>query len=300
MRRIPTLLVDDEPLARERLRALLASDPEFECVGEAGDVVQALEAIRRLSPELVFLDIQMPGGSGLELLRALTPSEMPVVVFVTAFDHHAVDAFDLQAIDYLLKPFDVDRFARALRRAKDRVRATRRSRDPDETAGGVADLTESVDRLMRTLQHFSSISSGSATGGASGTPSGTPSGTSSRGSSRRLVVQDGDRAFFVRDDEIDWIEAEGNYVALHVGATKHLHREPLKDLEARLDSSRFLRIHRSIVVNLDRVRELRPWFHGAYVVVLRDGTELTSGRTYSAQVRALLDGRESSGSAPGS
>ncbi len=286
MTAISTLLVDDEPLARARLRALLATDAEVACVGEASDGAQALEMIRRLHPELVFLDIQMPGPSGLDLLRALSPTETPVVVFVTAFDQHAVEAFDLQAIDYLLKPFDVDRFARALRRAKERVEARRllreRTRERTREPEIATDLTASVDRLMRTLQHFASISAV-----APANPS-----------SRRLVVHDGDRAFFVRDDEIDWIEAEGNYVALHVGATKHLHREPLKDLEARLDSSRFLRIHRSIVVNLDRVRELRPWFHGAYIVVLLDGTELTSGRTHSSQLRALLAGRERGGSAP--
>ena len=249
---IRTLIVDDEPLARERLRTLLARDAEIEVVGECANGEEAVGAIRREKPDLLFLDVQMPGLDGFEVLEAVPRDAMPVVVFVTAHDRHALRAFDVHAVGYLLKPFDEDRFRRAVDRAKGIVGAGR-ARDVD---GRLLALLEGLGAERRHL--------------------------------KRLVLQAPDRIFFLRVDEIDWIESAGNYVRLHVGPDAHLHRETMQALESRLDPEAFLRIHRSTIVNLDRVRDLKPLFHGGYVVTLKDGTELSSSRHYSERLRALF------------
>jgi two-component system LytT family response regulator len=249
---IRTLIVDDEPLARERVRALLARDAEIAVVGESANGEEALGAIRREKPDLLFLDVQMPGLDGFDVLEEVPRDALPVVVFVTAHDRHALRAFEVHAVDYLLKPFDEDRFTRALERAKDAVRAGR-ARDVD---GRLLALLEELGAGRRYL--------------------------------KRLVLQAPDRIFFLRVDEIDWIESAGNYVRLHAGADAHLHRETMQGLESRLDPEAFLRIHRSTIVNLDRVRDLKPLFHGGYLVTLKDGTELTSSRNYSDRLRGLF------------
>ena len=239
---IRTLVVDDEPLARQRLRTLLAPDPDLELIGECGDGRQAVTAVQQLKPDLMFLDVEMPALDGFEVLHALAGVALPVVVFVTAHDRYALRAFEAHALDYLLKPFDKERFAQALMRAKNQVRL-----------GQAAGIEDRLRSLLQTVE-------------------------GRRPLPERLVVKSAGRVSFVRVAEVDWIEAAGNYVRLHLGKEEHLLRESLGGLEARLDPRRFVRIHRSTIVNIDRIRELRPTFHGDYLVVLKDGAELTLSR----------------------
>lgn len=242
--KIRTLIVDDEPLGRERVRTLLARDEEIEVVGESGDGKKAITAIERLKPDLVFLDVQMPEVDGFGVLEAISGEQVPAIVFVTAFDKYAVQAFEVHALDYLLKSFDPERFEATLKRAKEAIRRSREGALNDRLAGLIEDLEAKKERPTR------------------------------------LVIRAAGRITFLRVDEIDWIEAADNYVRVHVGKEAHLVRETLQALEKRLDQGKFLRIHRSHVVNLERIRELRPVFHGDYLVRLTDGTELTLSRNY--------------------
>ncbi len=250
--RTRVLIADDEPLARERLRTLLGSEDWVEVIAECQNGDEAVDSITKLQPDLVFLDIQMPGATGFQVIDAIGPARMPLVVFVTAFDKYALRAFDVHALDYLLKPFDRERFEQALARARQQLE--RRSN---------GDLER---RLLELVQDL-------------------------RGSSHRLerfVVKAGGRVFFVRSDEIDWIEAAGNYVKLHVGSDAHLFRETMNALEAQLDPEIFFRIHRSHIVNIERVKELQPWFNGEYVVFLKNGTRLTLSRGYREKLQERL------------
>ena len=252
-RTIRALIVDDEPLARERMRSLLGGETDVEVVGEAKDGVEAVETILGQSPDLVFLDVQMPKLDGFEVIQTVGAERMPAVVFVTAYDQHALRAFEVQALDYLLKPFDQERFQGALKRV-------RRQLDSQETG----DIGRRLLALVRDLR------------------SERPSRTD------RLVVKSGGRLFFLRADEIDWIEAAGNYVRLHLGQESHLFRETMNRMETRLDARRFARIHRSRIVNTERIKELQPWFNGDHVVVLRDGTRLTLSRGYKDRLQQRL------------
>jgi two-component system LytT family response regulator len=249
---IRALIIDDEPLARRRLRTLLTSEADIEVVGECDDGASAIVETRRLMPDLLFLDIQMPGLDGFDVLEALGPATSPAVIFVTAHDDYALRAFDVHAVDYLLKPFDRSR----LRQALSRVRAMR------------VDVTEVGRRLLALVADV----------------------RASR-SLERLVVKSRGRVYFVRVEEIDWIQTAGHYLVLHVAGQEHLIRETFKTLEQRLDPDRFIRVHRSIIVNIDRVSQLAPTFHGEYELELRDGTRLASGRGYSERLQAIVRGR---------
>ena len=302
MSRIRVLIVDDEPPARAKVRRFLARDAEVEVVGEVGSGTEAVEAIRRLTPDVVFLDVQMPGLDGFGVLEALQrnapiegplvggtapvarppgrrapsdpaadrdrtadadtfgdtpdadtdePPPIPHIVFVTAYDEHAVNAFEVHAVDYLLKPFAPDRFARALERVKERVRSRR---------------DDGLDRRLREVL-------------AQARPS--------TAYLERLLVPDGARSVLLDVARIDWIEAEHNYVRLHVGQGSHLVRGTLAALEERLDPTRFIRIHRSRIVNAERIREIHPWSHGDQLVVLHDGTELMMSRRYRGRLARL-------------
>jgi two-component system, LytTR family, response regulator len=250
--KIRTLIADDEPLARERLRALLARHSDIDVIGECSNGADAIEAIGELRPDLVLLDVEMPQVDGFGVLEALDPDSLPAVVFISAHDQYAVKAFEAHALDYVLKPFDEARIDRALHRVRDRVsHPGTRHIDP---------------RLLSLLEELRD-----------------------RRRSDRLVVKTGGRVVFLRTEDIDWVEASGNYVRLHVGGDAHLLRESMKNMERRLDPSTFVRIHRSAIVNVDRIRELEPWFHGEYIVILRDGTRLTSSRVFSDRLNALID-----------
>ncbi len=255
--RIRTLIVDDEPLARDRVRALIQGQSDMELVGECGDGEEALEVIRRERPDLVFLDIQMPGMDGLEMLGRLGGGVMPAVIFVTAYDRFAIRAFELHALDYLLKPFDDERFDGAL----DRARAWLRREAPAD------DLSVRLRSMLAQLR-----------------PPPPPV--------ERLAVKSGGRVLLLRVEEIDWVEAADNYVNLHVGSESHLLRETMNALEQRLPSDRFVRIGRSTIVNMDRIKELQPLFHGEYAVILLDGTRVTLSRTYRDKLNQLLGKEE--------
>jgi two-component system LytT family response regulator len=252
MRTLKTLIVDDEPLARERVSTLLQAEDGIEILGECRDGLEAVAAIQQLSPDLVFLDVQMPGADGFQVIQTIGAEKMPVVVFVTAYDQHALRAFEVRALDYLLKPFDRERFREALQRA-------RRHIEQQETG----DLGR---RLLALVKDFRPAAP----------------------KTDRLVVKSSGRLFFLRVDEIDWIEAAGNYARLHVGTEAHLIRETMISLEGRLDPERFFRIHRSRIVNMERVQELQPWSNGEYVVILRNGTRLTLSRGYREKLQERL------------
>jgi len=263
-RGIRAAVVDDEPMARRSIRILLEADPEIEVVGESGSGPEAVQLLHAVPVDLVFLDVQMPGMSGFEVLRALDPGDMPVIVFVTAHDEYAIQAFDAAAVDYLLKPFDNGRFAAALDRAKQRLRQAGDSR-----------VLRSITELLG--------------GSDSPVPEDDPGQISDRGRHlERLMVREDGRLLVLRTELIDWLEAADYYVRVHVGPRVHLVRETLSSLESRLDPRVFVRIHRSTMVNLDRVRELQPYFQGAYVVILVDGTRLRLSRARRARVEALL------------
>ena len=258
LNKIRALIVDDEPFARERVRRLLASDADIEIVGECADGFAAVQMIEERAPDLLFLDIQMPGKTGFDVLEEIDAEQTPVVVFLTAYDQYAVRAFDACALDYLLKPFDEERFERALSRAKTQIRR-------DST------LEDSEDDTAAPL--------------APRDPNGPHNAA---GPLERFVVKASGRIFFLKAGEVDWIEAYGNYVRLHVGKSAYILREAIGGIESSLDPARFLRIHRSAIVNVERIREMQPMFHGQYTVVLHDGTRLTLSRRYRGKLQKSL------------
>ena len=252
MKKIRTLVVDDEPLARERLTNLLSAEPDIEVVGQCRDGEEAATAIVDHTPDLVFLDVQMPSMNGFEVIDAVGSEKMPLVIFVTAYDQHALKAFQVRALDYLLKPFDRERFQEALQRARTYIQR-------DETG----DIGRRLLALVKDLRR-------------------------DQPKTDRLVVKSGGRLFFLRTDEIDWIEAAGNYVRLHVGPVSHLLRETMNAIESRLDPEKFFRIHRSRIVNMERIQEMQPWLNGEYAVLLRTGTRLTLSRGYREKLQERL------------
>jgi len=249
---IKTLIVDDEPLARDRIREMLKEHPEVEVIGEARNGREAIDVIANHNPDLVFLDVQMPEVNGFEVLEATERGMMPLIIFVTAYDRYAIKAFEVHAVDYLLKPFDKRRFEEAIQRARDRFES--------ERGGDVARQTLALLEQIRSRSQWL----------------------------ERLVIKSGGRVFFLKTAEIDWVEAEGKYVRLHVGKESHLLREAIGNLEAQLDPNQFFRIHRSTIVNADRIRELQPWFNRDYRVVLRNGAELTLSRGYRKKLTDAL------------
>ncbi len=249
--KVRTLIVDDEPLARERLFELLREEPGIEVVGQCADGAQAVEAIQTLAPHLVFLDVQMPELDGFGVLAALGDKPRPAIVFVTAYDKYALQAFEVHAVDYLLKPFDRERFQTALQRA---LRHCRQHRTEE--------LNQRLTALLADLR-----------------PEPQAPG--------RLAVKAGGRVVFLKFEDIDWVEAADNYVTLHVGTETHMLRETMNRLEARLPAAKFIRISRSTIVNLERIKELQPLFHGDYVVILRNGTKLTLSRGYRDKLQQL-------------
>lgn len=251
MEPIRVLVVDDEPVARSGVVALLGRDPELVVAGECGDGRTAVEAIRRLKPDLVLLDVQMPELDGFDVIRAIGPEQMPGVVFITAWDQFALRAFEVHALDYLLKPFDDERFAEAMARAKRQVRT--------------ADVTELAGRLAALVQ-----------------PEPSPPWLT------RIVVRKASGAVFVPVEEIDWIEAADYCARIHARGKVHVIRETMQRLAERLDPARFFRVHRSGIVNLDRVREMQPAPQGDQVLLLQDGTRVRLSRSRKAALEERL------------
>ena len=257
--RIKTLIVDDEPLARRNLRVLLEKDPQIEIVDECRNGREAVKAINTLSPDLIFLDIQMPEMDGFDVLARTGPEHIQAIIFVTAFDQYALKAFDVHALDYLLKPFDDERFAHALQRAKTQIEAR--------------EINRLSKRLLALLEERESERKGSE---------------ETEKYLTRLMIKDAGRVMLLKVDEIDFIEADGNYAKVHAGRKSHLLREKMNELEARLDPAKFVRIHRSIIVNLERIKEMHPHFNGDYIVVLEDGRKLRLSRTRREHLEGKL------------
>ncbi|HZI20353.1 MAG TPA: LytTR family DNA-binding domain-containing protein [Pyrinomonadaceae bacterium] len=249
---IRALIVEDEPLARERLKMYLADEPDVEIIGECADGRQAVAAIRSLGPDLVFLDIQLPELDGFGVVEEVGAESMPVVVFITAYDQHAMRAFDVYALDYLLKPYKPDRLRRAVERARAQVLRGK---------GGALN-----ERLLSLLE---SVRTG-------------PQHV------ERLMIKSPGRVYFIRADEIDWIESEGNYVRIHAGKESHFLRDTLGGMEARLDQQKFVRIHRSTIVNVESIKELQPLFSGDYTVILHSGERLTMSRGHKEKLLSLI------------
>jgi two-component system, LytTR family, response regulator len=243
------LIVEDEPPARRRLRALLEEADDIVVVGECGDGTTAVDLITALKPDLVFLDVQIPELNGLEVVEVVGPAHMPAVIFVTAFDQYAVRAFEVAAVDYLLKPFDQERFRQALERGREAL---------DRPDALTARLVHLLDERGRTM------------------------------AVDRLPVRVGDRIRLLPLTDVDYITAAGSHVRLHAGRETYLVRDSITSLEARLDAGRFARLHRSLIVNTQRVRELEPLYRGEYVVWMHDGTRLVTGRTYRARVQQVF------------
>lgn len=240
--KIRTLIVDDEPLARARIRKMLGEAADVEIIGECENGPEAIAFIQKHQPNLAFLDVQMPEVSGFDVLRALPSEQWPAVIFVTAHDHHALEAFEVHALDYLLKPFKEARFQAALERARKHLQA----RD-------VATLNQSLQSLLGTAKPEAQYPS-------------------------RLAVKSGERTTFVKVEDVDYIEAAANYVILHTGTQNHIVRETLTNLEIRLSPKTFLRVNRSAMVNLDRVKEVKPALRGEHVIVLKSGKEIALTR----------------------
>jgi len=253
--KLRVLIVDDEPLARRKLRRLLNNENDIEILGESSDGAQAIAAITQKQPDLVFLDVQMPELDGLAVVQAVGPQGMPLVVFVTAHDRYAVKAFEVNALDYLLKPIHRERLQAAVARARSCV-----------MHGRAGEMEQRLRALLKRLK-------------------------SDQEYTRRLMLKSQGRVYFLMVDDIDWIEAAHNYLLLHVGRETHLIRETLDSLEARLDPDHFARIHRSTMVNINRVHELHPWVRGEHAVVLRDGTHLALSRSYYERLKQRLKAR---------
>jgi two-component system, LytTR family, response regulator len=255
MGNIRTIVVDDEKPARMRLLELLHREPDMDVVGTASDGREALDLIRSSRPDLVFLDVQMPRLDGFGVLQQLVPEELPVVVFVTAYDKYAIQAFDAHAIDYLLKPYSDQRFESAVARARKYL--------------GTEEAHEQADRLAAAAQERQSVDARS-------------------GFLERLVMKSSNCVTLLHVDDVDWIEAAGVYVTLHIGDKAHLYRSSIAQLLQRLDPGKFVRVHRSAAVNTARIRELRPRSHGDFTVVLKNGAELTMSRGYRPQLEGWL------------
>jgi len=252
MNKIRTIIVDDEPLARRGIRAQLKTEADIEIIAECGNGRDAVRLIEEQKPDLVFLDIQMPELDGFGVIEAVGLERLPAIVFVTAYDKYALRAFDVHALDYLLKPFDPERFTTALARARAQIERK-----------DISDLSERLQSLINDLKPNQKYS-------------------------ERIVIKSAGRIFFLGVEEIDWVEAADNYVRLHAGRASHLLRETMNSIEKRLDPAQFMRVHRSTIINTRRIKELHALFHGEYEITLIDGTRLTTGRGYRERLQELF------------
>jgi two-component system, LytTR family, response regulator len=249
---IRTVIAEDEPLARNKLASLLTEEPDVQLLAACGNVPKTIEEVLRHRPDLLMLDVEMPGGNGFDVLEAISGAVAPAVIFTTAFDNYAVKAFEAQALDYLLKPFDKERLQKSLNRARLVIKN-----------GAVADQANRIQTLARD-------------------PKLNPINP------ERFIIKSGGRVLFLNVNEIDWIEAAANYVKIHAGKDIHLMRETMNGIEKRLDPKRFLRIHRSIIANQNKMRELRTCNSGEFIVTMKDGKELAGSRSYRPSVQPFL------------
>jgi two-component system, LytTR family, response regulator len=249
---IRTLIADDEALARKFIRRMLKDDHDVEILGECSNGKETVAMIRKENPDLVFLDVQMPEMDGFAVLEAIGIESLPEIIFATAYEQYAIRAFELHALDYLLKPFDQTRFKEAIKHAKERFRSLRQN-------DGRMQISALLDSIKNKPQYL-----------------------------ERLVIKAGGRIIFLRTDEIDWIEADDKYVHLHTSKARPMVRQTLTAMEAQLDPAKFRRVHRSAIVNVERIAELQPLFSGEYSILLQDGTKLTLSRNYKDKLFDLL------------
>ena len=251
-RLIRALVVDDEPLARDMIREMLEDDSEVEIVAECANGREAVETIKSIKPDLVFLDIQMPELGGFQVLESLDPGTTPYIIFVTAYDQYAVRAFEVHAFDYLLKPFDHERFDAAWQRVKAQIKV-------DQNGERDRHILELLQELKSGPRHL-----------------------------ERLVIKNGGRVFFLNVQDVFCIESEGNYVRVYDNQKSYLLRETISNLEEQLDPRQFRRIHRSAIVKIDRIKEMQPWFHGEYRVIMENGKQLTLSRNYRSNLQGAV------------
>ena len=244
------LIVDDEPYARERIRDLLGSDPQCEIIGESGNGPETITFIEKQKPDLVFLDVQMPELNGFEVLENLNKDFLPQIIFVTAYDKYAIKAFEFHAIDYLLKPYTKSRFQKALQRAKEQIKLKKKG---EINSHYLKELLYDIKSEQKYVE--------------------------------RLIIKSEGRIFFLKTDEIQWIESAHNYVILHSGKEKHFYRETMTGIEKKLQPEKFMRIHRSTIVNINFIKEIQPWFSHEQIIILKDGTKLTMSRTYKEKLK---------------
>ena len=241
---VRVVIADDEPKARNNIRRMLKEYPEFEIIKMCRDGKETLDAITELSPDLVFLDIQMPGYNGFELLQKIEEDALPKIVFVTAYDEFALQAFEVHAIDYLMKPFDATRFNKAIQKAKESLMPELK-----------ADVNQKIKNLLATIRKYEE-------------------------SKNKIMIKQNGKIFFLDTSEITHIESAGNYVKIITGSGQYMIRETMKNIEGKLDNDIFFRIHRSLIVNISSIKVIEPWFHGDYQVTLKDGTQLNMSRNY--------------------
>lgn len=269
--KIRALVVDDESLAREALLVMLSDDSEMEVIAECRNGKEAVVVIREQNPDVVFIDIQMPEMDGFQVVEEIGAKQMPVTVFVTAYDKYALRAFEAHALDYLLKPFDHDRFNTALQRAKTLVRQQK-----------LGEISENLFALMQDMKSKSGESH-------SETDNKKPERAADKEPIERVVIKSGGRIYFLKTEEIDWVEGAGDYLSLHSGSQTHLIRETMGNFHDKLNPQKFLRIHRSTIVNIERIKDIQPLFKGEYIITLTSGKRLNSSRGYRYQLQTLLD-----------
>lgn len=250
---IRAIIIDDEPLAREKVQLFAASESDIEIVDTCSNGHEAFTSIKTYKPDLLFLDIQMPELNGFELLQQLETNPLPGIIFITAYDEFALRAFEFHALDYLLKPYDRERFQKSVAHA----RIALRSIEETETT------TQQIRLLLNSIQQSSQ-------------------------KLERLIVKTNGRIIFLRIEEIDWMEAAGNYVKLHVGNETHLIRETMNGLEQQLNPLKFIRIHRSTIINIEKIKELEPYFNGEYKVILNNNAQLILSRNYRENFTTVL------------
>lgn len=269
MIKLRTLLVDDEPLARSLLRTCLEEIPEIEIVGECQNGREAVRSVMELEPDLMFLDIQMPGMNGFDVIKTLQADAMPMVVFSTAYEQYALDAFDVHAVDYLLKPLEEDRLRRAVERALTRLAAENEEERKPPLIGAIEDIAEKVHRAGITGQD-------------------TPPRRDPPSEPRKIAIKDSDTVIMVPEKDIDWVDAAGDYMCIHVDGATHVMRCTMKELLGKLDETTFKRVHRSTIVNLNRIEKVKPHTKGEYFLYLNCGEQLKVSRNYREAIKTFL------------